>query len=291
MSASSNGDQSGRRTTSRRRAGLASSTSDSARSTRHTASNVSYKDYFDAEDNYDPEILDDHSPNPKSSNNDCEITKTVSSPSKLSRKQSKASVSNGEINSEKIENLISITGLDRQEAASLLEACNNSVENAVEIHFGTAVDPNKSKSNFTNRHMLNGFKSSSLSSSSTVSAVPRHFTNGNGMKSANKRTHNDIDNNDLISVDEDSSSSSSGGVNFSNGVNYSNGGIDVGENVRAPIPPKIDRLVDYDPYAFELASQNSKRSRLAYDGFRNMKEEFNGKISIFSYLFHYEYHL
>ena len=292
MSASSNGDQSGRRITSRRRAGASGSTSgsisgsDSSRSTRHTASNVSYKNYFDADDNYDAEIMDDESPSSNktatNSNNDCEITKTIASPGKLSRKQSKASsASNGENNSENIESLISITGLGRQEAVSLLEACNNSVENAVEIHFGAtaATDQNKSKSNDKSRQMLNGSKLSS----STGSAAPHHLSNGNGMKTASKRTHNDIDNNDLISVDEDSSSSSSGGINYSNG-SYSNGGIDGGENIRAPIPPKIDRLIDYDPYAFEMASQNSKRSRLAFDGFRNMKEEFNGKFFL---LFHY----
>jgi len=285
MSASSNGDQSGRRTTSRRRTAGANGTgsrsnsgSESSRSTRHTASGVSYKNYFDADDNYDPEIIEDSKANSQNSN-DCEITKTIASPGKLSRKQSTKSSANNTLvnasngaNNENIENLMSITGLDRQEAASLLEACNYSVENAVEIHFG-ATSTAAAAATVPNKSNVKTRQNGSKSSSTVAPAVPHQFTNGNGMKSANKRTHNDIDNHDdLISVDEDSSSSSSGGI--SNGNYFS-----ANDNVRAPIPPKIDRLVDYDPYAFELAAQNSKRSRMAFDGFRNMKEEFNDGLT------------
>jgi hypothetical protein len=228
---SSNNDN--RRTTSRRRAATNGTTNNSeaannngARSSRQTV-----KNYFEDDDNFDPEIIDD---TPVSKKNE---------ETNSNRKQNKSN------NNENIEKLKSITGLDNTEAAALLEACNNSVENAVEIHFGGGssdlINSNKNNSSI---------KQNGLSKSSAA--------NGNGIKSATKRNHNEIDNNDLISVDEDSSSSNS----------Y------YGDNVRAPIPPKIDRLVDYDPYAFQLAAQNNKRSRMAYDGFRNMREEFNGII-------------
>ncbi len=101
-----------------------------------------------------------------------------------------------------------ITGLQRSEAIELLEACEHSLERAVEIHFG-------------------GGGNESVSSKKTSNG-----TNGT------KRTHKEIynDPNDAISVSDDSNSQSSTSK------------YDNGDGVRAPIAPTFARLCDYDPY-------------------------------------------
>lgn len=231
-----------RRQTSRRR-GTQSTTENTARSSRNTS--TSYKNYFEDDDNFDPEIIDE----PPSSK------ETAQSVPKTNGKQKTNS------NLENIEKLESITGLNRTEATALLEACDNSVEKAIDIHFSGATIP---KQNGSSQTKQNG------------SSQTKQNGNGIAVKSANKRAHNDIDNNDLISVDEDSNS---------NGFSY----INDADNVRAPIPPKMDRLVDYDPYAMEIAAQNSKRSRTTFDGFRNMREEFNGINGLIRFNFKFKY--
>jgi hypothetical protein len=119
-------------------------------------------------------------------------------------------------NLESVAKLESITGLSRAECIELLEACEQSLEKAIEIHFGggSALIKNSKKSNGT----------SSISS--------------NKPKIPNKRSHKEIDV-DPIAISDDSNSQTSSC--------YQND-----DNVRAPIAPKIERLVDYDPYGFEI---------------------------------------
>jgi hypothetical protein len=87
--------------------------------------------------------------------------------------------------------------------------------------------------------------------------------NGNGKLNSNpnKRGYNKVNNdddnsNDPISVDD------------SNDADY----------VRAPIPQKIEKLLDYDPYALAVPPQ-TKRMRSAFDGYKNEDELYNGNTS------------
>lgn len=128
-------------------------------------------------------------------------------------------MSNGhsKLNPEMIAQLESITGLGRAEATELLEACEHSLEKAIEIHFG------------------GGSSSSSVSKPSESSSM----TNGKGTagaRPANKRVHKEID--DAIAISDDSNSQSSS--------KYDEDGV------RAPIAPTFARLCDYDPYGMSI---------------------------------------
>ena len=133
------------------------------------------------------------------------------SPSKRSKQTNgfASKSSSSKLNMDNVAKLESITGLSRAEAIELLEACEHSLEKAIEIHFSGDIDKPKS---------LNG-KS----------------------KSASKRTHKEIidsDMNEPISISEDSNSQGSHHKHL----------YESDDNVRAPIAPTIERLVDYDPY-------------------------------------------
>lgn len=98
---------------------------------------------------------------------------------------------------DKLAKLESITGLSRAEAMQLLEASNNKLEKAIDLHFNS---------------------NNNIGSASTNSKA----SNG-----AHKRPHNHVD---------DSSSQD---------AIYSSD-----DNVRAPIPQKTEKLLDYDPYGW-----------------------------------------
>lgn len=109
--------------------------------------------------------------------------------------------------------LEAITSLSRAECLVLLEAAQGSVDKAVELHFGGGGGGTKPKTSHTN-----GF--ASMSSVKNVN---------------NKRPINNFD--------EESSSSSS-----HSSVQAINQGGDGEDEVRAPIPQKSEKLIDYDPY-------------------------------------------
>ena len=137
------------------------------------------------------------------------------SPNKRSTKANgfASRTSSSKLNLDNVAKLESITGLSRAEAIELLEACEHSVEKAIEIHF-----------------------------SGEISSNPKSL-NGKSVKSATKRTHKDITDADMkepISISDDSNSQ---GSHAHKNV-YESGD----DNVRAPIAPTIERLVDYDPY-------------------------------------------
>lgn len=131
-------------------------------------------------------------------------------------------MSNGhsKLNPEMIAQLESITGMGRTEATELLEACEHSLERAIEIHFG-------------------GGSGSSIVSKPSGSSSSGSMTNGKGTagaRPANKRVHKEID--DAIAISDDSNSQSSS--------KYDEDGV------RAPIAPTFARLCDYDPYGMSI---------------------------------------
>lgn len=178
---------------------------------------------------------------------DDEIEETKVSPSKRTKQTNGTTnglinkATSSKVNSEQLDKLVAITGIGRSEGMELLEACENSLERAIEIHFGGGLGDTKSKK-------------------------VEPMTNGRGVnnKHANKRSHKEIDSdlNEAIAISDDSNSQSSSNYNNDDGV-------------RAPIAPTFARLCDYDPYAVELPVH--KRSRV--DGFRNMREEFNDSLA------------
>ena len=105
----------------------------------------------------------------------------------------------------------SITGLGRAEATELLEACEHSLEKAIEIHFG-------------------GGGGSDTKPTAVANGKASASTNG---RPTNKRVHKEID--DAIAISDDSSSQCSS--------KYDDDGV------RAPIAPTFARLCDYDPYS------------------------------------------
>jgi hypothetical protein len=234
---SSNNQRSSRRT--RQQADSSESRPTARVSVRSVASDK--KTYFvDSSDEDDVQMTKIVSPakKPKHTNG---FTNGHGSKSSVQPANNKASAQqNGsKFSQENVDKLTSITGLAGSEAIELLEACDQSLERAVEIHFGTG--------------------------SMDIPVVTRKISN-NGTNGTNgtKRTHKEIcgDMNDAISISDDSNSQSSGKYDNSDGV-------------RAPIAPTFARLCDYDPYSVELPSQ--KRSRV--DGFRNMREEFDEGLS------------
>ena len=138
-----------------------------------------------------------------------------------------ASASATYVDPENVAKLEAITGLSRAHAMNLLEAANNKLDKAIDLHFNqpstnkptSSSNSKSSSSSSSSSHQTTSKKASSSSSSSSSSA-----TNGN-----NKRAISDDDS--------------------SNGSCVATGDED---NVRAPIPQKIDRLLDYDPYGKDI---------------------------------------
>lgn len=131
---------------------------------------------------------------------------------KLNGTAATTSASSSKIDADSLAKLESITGLSRSEAMQLLEASNNKLEQAIELHFSN----------------LNG-------------ATTSHKSNG-------KRTINHV---------EESNSCDS--------IYNSD------DNVRAPIQPKSEKMLDYDPYSLTVEPQ-AKRVRSAFDGYRPGEE-------------------
>jgi hypothetical protein len=157
-----------------------------------------------------------------------EIKPPAVSPGKRNQQNgfASASIANGKkkLNLENVAKLESITSLSRAESIELLEACDHSLEKAIEIHFGGGISQSTSTG------------SSKRSSQSKTN----NKNNNDNTKLTNKRTHKEIEN-DAISISDDSNSQSS----------YSNTNTNLNDNedyVRAPIAPTVERLVDYDPY-------------------------------------------
>ena len=155
--------------------------------------------------------------------------KVVSSPSK-GKRSGRTTTTNGtgsKLDDESIAKLQSITGLSRTEANELLEACGNDIQKAVDIHFSSDTSKKSvpSASNGTSSRKAVGTKT----------------------KSATKRHHEEIaEESEAISVediDESYKTNSNSNSNFGD------------DNVRAPIPPKVEKLLDYDPYG-KFISQN-----------------------------------
>lgn len=143
---------------------------------------------------------------------DIQVTKTVASPTKklATANGHSASKAASKMNMEQVEKLESITGLARAEAIELLEACEQSLERAIEIHFG------------------------GVGGGGVDSKGPSKKTSSRGINGM-KRSHKEIDC-DAISISDDSNSQSSV-------TKYENE-----DGVRAPIAPTFARLCDYDPY-------------------------------------------
>lgn len=135
-----------------------------------------------------------------SDNSDSDDIKPLTTSSFSSKKQISNPTLSNKIDIDKLAKLESITGLSRAEAIQLLEASNNKLEKAVDLHFnGSNLDKNTKKTG----------------------------TSSNGLNGSHKRAFNH--------VTEDSNSSE---------AVYSNE-----DNVRAPIPQKTEKILDYDPYS------------------------------------------
>lgn len=180
----------------------ASSQSQSARAARSTRSKA-------------PIILDDSSSSSSADERDSSSNKS----SKAATNHQMATANNVnskkssvKIDLDKLAKLELITSLGRSEAIVLLEAANNDLERAVELHFSSA-DSSATKSKSS--------ASSSSSSSKTISS---------STNTSQKRS---------IHYSEDSNSSEKG---------PSSAVYDNEDNVRAPIPQKSEKLLDYDPY-------------------------------------------
>lgn len=99
-------------------------------------------------------------------------------------------ISANKVDTDKLNKLESITGLSRADAMQLLEASNNNLEQAIELHFANA----------------NG-------------------SNGSSLRNGVKRSINHVEE-----------------TNSSDSIYNSD------DNVRAPIQPKSEKMLDYDPY-------------------------------------------
>jgi len=144
------------------------------------------------------------------------------------------------IDPEMVSQLEAITSLSRAECTGLLEAAQGKLDKAIEIHFGSAnTDSNNhnQKKNSTNSKL-----------------TPPASTNGNSSKTANKRPIANAARNDDFD-DESSSSNSAAATANGCGDDY----------VRAPIPKKSDKLLDYDPYV--SSEPKSKRLKSVFDGY------------------------
>ena len=173
------------------------------------------------------------------SNNLNSKSKMVKSSSLSNGSSSSATGAASRIDMDKLAKLESITGLSRGEAIELLELSENKLEKAVELHFGN----DRSKTNKKDSKLPNGSSNGKLIS--------------NPNKRGYSKLNNDDDNsNDPISVDDSNDT----------------------DDVRAPIPQKIEKLLDYDPYALAMPPQ-TKRMRSAFDGYKNEDELFNGNTS------------
>ncbi len=134
----------------------------------------------------------------------------------LSKSRNHSSASANYVDPENVAKLESITGLSRSQAMNLLEAANNKLDKAIDLHFG----------NQTSSASTHTSKTSSFSS----------FVNQQSTKNGNKRP---------IYDDDNASNSSSSSSNSTNRMMDD-------DNVRAPLERKIDRLIDYDPYGETL---------------------------------------
>jgi hypothetical protein len=139
-------------------------------------------------------------------------TKTNGSTSSNSQSNNTSSF---KIDIDKLAKLESITGLSRAEATQLLEASNNKLDVAVDLHF------NGGSSSSSTSAIQNGISSNKTATSSN-SLLNGHKSTTNGHTS-NKRA---------LANDDDSNSNSNMGDDY----------------VRAPIPRKSEKLLDYDPH-------------------------------------------
>lgn len=153
-------------------------------------------------------------------------TTTVKATASVSQEKPKSHQTNGtnKLDPNILLKLESITGLSRTEAIELFEASDYSLERAVDLYFNT-----------------NQANSDSSSSSKTASKT----------KASNKRSYtedNDVyDSGSSTDYSNDSKKRSVKGL-----PPPSSSVIDYDDNVRAPIPQKSEKLIDYDPYGNSL---------------------------------------
>jgi hypothetical protein len=134
--------------------------------------------------------------------------------------------------------LESITGLSRTEAIELFEASDYNLERAVDLYFNTN-------------------QSNSDSSSSSKAASKS--------KSTNKRSYTEY--NDVY--DSSNSADYSNENKKRTGKSHVPSNVtDYDDNVRAPIPQKSEKLIDYDPYGNYVLSLNFQFLFLIFDNFK-----------------------
>ena len=99
-------------------------------------------------------------------------------------------------------------------------------------------------------------------------AVDLHFNSG-----GSKKTHSSASSSSASAVKVNGASNKRALVN-DDVASDSNSNASGEDYVRAPIPQRSEKLLDYDPYAMAVEPQN-KKQRTVFDGFRNLQEEYN----------------
>ena len=160
-----------------------------------------------------------------------------SSSTKASSNKATASASVGVLDINAVSHFENVTGLSRAEAIEFLEANNNNLEKAIDLYLQTQ-NSTKSSNSLSS-------KNATASNSSTKFGTKRNYSRLNNMDETSNSSE------PFVSVVDDNTNDSS---------------VDV-DDVRAPIPQKVEKLLNYDPYALALAPQ-SKRMRVnAFDGY------------------------
>lgn len=130
----------------------------------------------------------------------------------------------------------SITGLSRGESIEFLEASNNKLEKAVNLYFQEQNAGSKSPA-------------------------------GNASQSK-KRNYSRLNSNNM---EENSNEPFVSVVDDDHNTNTSDS-IDI-DDVRAPIPQKTEKLLNYDPYALALAPQRKRMRVNAFDGYQPSSDD------------------
>ena len=141
---------------------------------------------------------------------------------------------------QKVEEFVAITGSSKQTAESLLAACNDNLEMAINMHMeGVQIEDNNSSSSASN---------GTQPGTSSSSAAAAHIDD----------------------PDDD-------GENFKNFKKLQNSLFSVSDEVRAPIPQKQEVLIQpgFEGYSINRSSNmlRGQRVRSVFDGFRNFSNE------------------